>query len=542
MKKYLLSTGLALVAGTTFAQWSTDLKTNLPISDYNLGNASCAHAAATPDGKFWVTWLAWEDNMNGHIKAQLLDADGKALLDPDGVYVSNQITATYHTNYGMAVAPNGDLVVCHCDSRNDPERHAFDPYIYRMNQDGDMLWGLGGVKLPTTASYGGKPYVAISGDGTTMVGYNDVNEPYMTFVLMKVNEDGTLAWDAPVKTDGAMGTVMSGGEDEFYVTVLGNGLKLMKYDSLGDQVWDPITICSKDMNTYSPYPAYADGKGGVVVPYFYYVSLSIFNNGLQHVTADGEATMGLSGMDIVQNMGLNYCPGVAINGNREEVTAYWQQDLGNYTIKLMAQKFDFNGTPIWDEPLQIGDTHTHYGFLPAEGTMLDDGSTIMFYGDFTGAIKLNLTVEKLDPDGNSVWRTQIAPTAFTDAPVAIYEGDNGYFFWNDNRNVEVASVSNPYGCVFGQYLNLDNGTPDYTDGVSAVNADTDGCSLTFADGSLQADAPDAGTLDVYTPDGAKVASFSLQTGHNSCSLTLSEGVYVARMTTPAGTSVIKFKF
>ncbi|MBP3299387.1 MAG: T9SS type A sorting domain-containing protein [Muribaculaceae bacterium] len=516
------------------ADWSADLKTNMPITDYNKGNASTTHVARTKDGKFWVTWISWEDDMNARLKAQLLDKNGNKLLDPDGVYVSNQITAKYHTNYGMAVTPEGDLIVCHSDSRNDPGRHAFDPYVYRMDQEGNMLWGLNGVKLPTSQNFGGAPYVAVSDMGSIMVGYNDVDEPSMTFVLMKMNPDGTMAWDEPVRTQGIRGTLMPADDDNFYMTLLSGGLTLYKVDSLGDYEWS-VNICSKDMNTYAPYPAYPDGNGGVLVPYFYYVSLSIFNNGLQHVTPDGEVTMGIHGMDIMSNEGQNTTPGLAYNGKREEVVAYWSKNMGTAGISLWAQKYDYYGIPLWDEPVQIGDTHPNFGFNVADGVMLDDGSSILFYGDCTGAIKLNLMVEKLDKDGNSVWKTQIAPNAYTDAPAAFYEGDDAYFFWNDNRNIEVASVSNPYGCVFGQYLNLADGTPA---GVRQVQA-ASGAKVSFDGSVIRCESGSAGFLTVCDMAGVIVASCPLQPGINEVTADFAKGVYVVCLTDDCGKTVTK---
>ena len=99
--------------------------------------------------------------MNGYIKVQLLDKNGTPAFEDGGIYISKHITASWTYNFDMQVTPDGCCVVAHSDSRNDTEaRQTFEPYVYTMDQAGNMLWGLDGIKLPTSEARGGLLYTS----------------------------------------------------------------------------------------------------------------------------------------------------------------------------------------------------------------------------------------------------------------------------------------------------------------------------------------------------------------------------------------------
>lgn len=526
MRKNLLLCGACLVAASAGAQWSKNLETNLVISDSDLPeSANTVKSFLLPDGNMWVTWGQFEDNMNLCIKAQLVTPEGEFLLDEGGVYVSRHPTATYHTGYAAAVTPEGDLVVCLPDSRNDNERHAFDPYVYKIDKEGNHLWGLDGVLLPTTASYGGDPQMAVSPAGTVMVGYNDV-ATMMNFVLMKINADGTLAWDEPLMAPGGRGFLMDCGEDEFYLNVLQSGVKTYCIDSLGDTVWGPVNVTDGEVNGYTNYPGYPDGQGGIIVPYYYAVSLQITNNGLQRITPDGEAMFGLRGLDIMVNDGQNGRPAVAVNPKREEVLAYWTAAYeGGNEQYLKAQKFDYYGAPLWESPKTLR-TNAHWGYNVSSGEILDNGDAIIIYWEATtSSIKGNLIVACLDSDGDFKWQSQLGPTSYCGEPAPLYAGEWAYLFWSDNRE---GNMSNPYGLVLGQAVNTTTGTADAPENsVSRLTADAPEGAVVYEAGELKVTTDVPATLDIYDMTGIKRASHLLDAGSNIVSPGVPAGVYVA---------------
>lgn len=517
------------------AQWTSDFSKNTMISGADDMGASLVQTAKTPDGNFWVTWLLWEDGMNGHIKAQLVDPEGNCLLEEGGVYVSNQITASWTSNYSMGVAPNGDLIVCHSDSRKDPvDRHTFEPYVYRMDTEGNMLWGLDGVALPTLEMQGHRPKVGVTNEGTIIIGYNDIydNNTKQQFQLMKLNEDGTLAWEQPMEMQGAFGAFYPCEEDDLYLSIIENGsIVLYRLDSLGDTVWR-VVVEDRDPNTRTEIQPIPDGLGGVFIPYQRYINLSVFYTGVQRVSPEGETMMGLNGVDLCEEPAQHSAPGIAANPTRGEFVANWNMGYAG-TDAYMAMKFDYYGDPIWDEPIEI-EKQDLWGYASCNGTMLDDGSAIIVSGRYNSAVNMNINVMRLDPTGAIVWNNDISPDSFIDEPSTFFEDNEGVAFWCDNR---IAKGPSPGGHVWGQNFDLTTGRG----GRVAVEAlQTLPATGIYADGeSIKVNSPVAATAEIFSLNGAKVASVAVEKGSNTIAADLESGIYLVRVSSDKGSASAK---
>lgn len=512
------------------AQWSDDFTKNFAISDTEVSGASLPKVHATPDGKLWVAWLQWEDGMNGYIKAQLLDKDGTPLLDEGGIYVSHHVTATWTSNFDMQVTPDGGCVICHSDSRNDTEaRQTFEPFAYKLDQEGNFLWGLDGVKLPTTEAKGHRPKIGITKEGTIMIGYNDVRGNDMQFQIMKMNDDGTMAWAKPMEVAGGFGVLYPCEEDDLYLSIIGGGgIQLYRMDSLGDWMWDaPIMVEDRDPNTRTECVPISDEQGGVVMAFQRYINLSTIRTCLQRITSDGETAMGLTPIDISEEPGIHSAAGVGVNGEREEMIVYWSWDKGDDDY-LMAQKYNYYGDPLWEEPVEIENFHL-FGYACAEGKVLDDGSSILLVGAYRGAVQLDLLAIKLDKDGNQVWKKQLAPQAYMDQPYPIWDEDQAYVVWTDNR---LTKGSSPSGTIWGQNFSYATGEG----GVTSVNeiAAEKQSFVKAANGEISFSAKGDGVLDVYSAAGAKVASCKAADGMNTLSVDLPAGIYIVRLSDANG--------
>ena len=514
------------MGGTAVAQWTDSYQHNFPISLTEDSGASLPKVHQTPDGKFWVAWLQWEDGMNGYIKVQLLDKNGTPAFEDGGIYISKHITASWTSNFDMQVTPDGCCVVVHSDSRNDTEaRQTFEPYVYKMDQEGNMLWGLDGIKLPTSEARGHRPKIGVSNEGTVIVGYNDLsqNNNSMQFQLMKINNDGTLAWPAPMKVDGSFGVLLPCEEDDFYLSIIQNGaICLYRMDSFGDWVWDsPVIVEDREPNTRSEVVPIPDENGGVFMSYQRYINLSIIKGCMQHITADGETTMGLHGIDIQDDPGIVSQPGIGGNGKLKEVVAAWNTTDGE-TAHMMVQKFTYDGEPIWKEAKDLAQFRI-FGFNCAQGKLLDDGSSILLYADPIGAVSGTLSMMRLDKEGNKVWNKAIAPSAYLSEPIPFYEGNKAYIFWTDNY---LTKGSSPYGTIWGQCVNLTSGNP--ASGVSTIAADgLEGVRVENSAVSFSAEG--AATLDIFSMAGARVASFATPAGNNTVNTGLERGIYVIRI-------------
>lgn len=536
MKKLILATALCLGAASMSAQslWSTDpTKSNLLISSENETGACLPQVKETPDGKFWVTWLSWADDMNSYIKAQLLDKEGHALLDEGGIYVSKQVTSTWTSNYGMNVTPEGNLVVCHSDSRHDTEnRQEFTPYAYMVDQEGNQLWGLTGVELPTQAHKGHRPMVGISKEGTIFIGINDLSADDKSngFTIYKFNNDGTFAWSNPLTVDGMFGAFAPCEEDDQYLSIIGGGaIQLYRFDSLGDMVWDePVTVEDRDPNTRSEIVPVPDELGGVIMPYQRYINLSICYAGMQRVNPDGETCMGMKGITLSEVPAQHSAPGISLNGKREEMMASWNVNEASYN-NIYVMKYDYSGVPLWDEPVKVMEDKYMWGYPTTHASMLDDGTAIICYDNQLSAVKSNLHIMKVNGEGDVLWDKQMSPDAYRDEPILFFDKEKGkgYVFLTDNRKDNGVS---PSGGIYAQEFDLvDQGE------TSVDSIEGSGLSIESAEGTITVNCEDEGTAELYDLAGAKAASQALTSGVNTFAPEVAPGLYIVRVSTAQGT-------
>lgn len=526
MKKFFLLQIICLLGCCIHAnaEWNADAAVNLKISKEGDKNQSSVKAHETPDGKIFVSWLQWADGMNAYIKLQLLDKDGNPQFEDGGIYVSKHQTASWTGGYDMRVTPDGCAVIAHSDARNDDTRQAFEPYAYKIDQEGNFLWGLDGVALPTMESHALRPQIGVTNKGNVIIGYADMfgsNNLYYT--ITKVNDDGTLGWAMPLHLNGMFGCFEPCEDDDLYLSIINNGaLTVYRYDSYGEEIWD-LTVDNRDLNTRSEVFPIADGKGGIFLPYQRYVSSSVYYACLQHVSTEGELMMGLTGIDLSAELGQHSSAGIGINAEKEELIAYWDMAIGSKHF-LNAQKFTYYGDPIWDKEIHV-DSMEMWGYTSADGILLNDGSSIMLYGDYRASVDIALTVRKIDTDGKTIWSKQLGETTFMGRPQPIFDEKEAYIFWNDCRE-EYDPAGN--GSVYGQNIRYaDGGT-----GNSAVNTlknDKD-MTITFDGSNFNVSLAEDGTFYLYSTSGILVKNVTVKAGTTQIPANVPAGVYIVNAT------------
>ena len=106
----------------------------------------------TDDGKIILTWLRGERISNVfsyQLHLQLFDANGNAQFGDEGIIVCDKRTRTWTTDYGLALASNGDILLAYTDIRNDPNEENAETYLYRYSQQGEPVWDADGILFPS---------------------------------------------------------------------------------------------------------------------------------------------------------------------------------------------------------------------------------------------------------------------------------------------------------------------------------------------------------------------------------------------------------
>ncbi len=525
MKRQLLSQLVCLLLCIpVYAQWHADPSVNLLISEEGKDGQSSVIAHPTPDGKIFVSWLEWAEGMNAYIKLQLLDKQGYPLFEEGGIYVAKQQTASWTGGYDMKVTPDGCAIIAHSDSRNDDTLQAFEPHVYKVDQEGNFLWGLTGVPLPTMESHALRPQIGVTNKGNVLVGYADLyGETGTYYTIAKVNNDGTLGWAKPLHMNGMFGCFAPCEEDDLFLSIINNGaLTIHRLDIYGEDVWgEGLVVDNRDLNTRSEIFPILDGKGNIILPYQRYINQSVFYSCMQRVSPEGELFMGLTGIDLWDELGQHSRPGIAINSEREEIVAYWDLSAAG-TSYLYVNKYTYNGDPIWEKPIEL-DNEVMWGYAGARGTVLDDGSFIMVYGDYAGAVDCQVNVVKCTADGTPEWQQVLGkPGTFTlDEPQSIFDEEEMYVFWSDDR---LSDAMAGYGSVYGQNILYADGSCN----VAAMKKNI-GSAINFYDNSIMVNASVDGKLYLYNTCGALIKTIDVKAGANTIAANINKGIYIARL-------------
>ena len=468
----LLTFAMAAVA-PALAQWNTNatpkLLFGLEYTDPITGEAKTGGdyyacnpmVVRTPDKKTWIAWKTARNlEINGDIRSgectylQLLDRDGIPQFD-EPILVNDHVTPSWWSEYALCVASDGSAIITVSDSRAEEdtmegeERNGlqFSPAIYKIDQEGNFLWGLDGVEYRNIIN---SPYTNafVVGDDIFFI-FAELSEDSTTGTtfIQRIDDDGVPAWEEPkvLREESFMQYKILPSLDGNFLffdhSPEGARVQCLNRD-LEDQwgeavIYDDYYYGGYEMNHYR---IVSDGSGGACVAFQRPMGGFAHNIRVQHINADGSLGFGLTGLDTynADEYDHNY-PSIAANPNTQEILVQFASDLGNLG-SVMHQKFSFDGDYLYDElavPIASKNANNNGGYmfgLPKTGVgSLECGDWISVYRDLAGYNKESIVIRRYDKEGNQVWSKtigrEIAPTNMT----IIVEEEAVYLFYREQK-------------------------------------------------------------------------------------------------------------
>ena len=471
MKKVFAILALALAGMTTaFAQWNTNATPKCLFSttyvdengetktggDYYACNPKVVR---TPDKKTWISWKTWSGKMvNGarvpavRTYLQLLDINGVPQFD-EPIMVNDHITPTWWSDYALCVASDGSAIVTVADGRSEEASFVytgdspqyFSPAIYKVDQEGNFLWGLDGVDYPniTNSAY---TNAFVIGDDTffIFVSQNDADGTGATFI-QRIDADGVPAWDEPRKLRDElfmqyfMMPSLDGDLLLFDSTPEGSRVQRLNRD-LEDQWGGPVIYDENkfDGMAMNQYRIVSDGNGGACVAFVRNMGQFSHNIRVQHIYEDGSLGFGLTGLDAYNADAYDHnYPSIAANPETQEILVQFASDQGDG--KVVHQKFSYDGDYLYDElgmtiASKSAETSGSYFYGLVGVGSLKCGDWISCYRDLAGFNNESFVIRRYDKDGKQVWtRTigrQIAPSGIS----FIVEEEAAYLFYREYKS------------------------------------------------------------------------------------------------------------
>ncbi len=470
MKKYLSLLLLLMAAAPAMAQWNTNATPSCIFSTTYVDEAgetktggdyyACSpKAARTADKKTWIAWKTWGRKMvNGEPTVavrtylQLLDRDGNPQFD-EPIMVNDHITPTYWSEYALLAAPDGSAIVTVADSRTEDETYvdegtspgSFTPAIYKIDQEGNFLWGLDGVEYRNIIN---GPYTNafLVGDDTffIFVSLSSDNTTGETFI-QRIDADGVPAWDEPKKLcdesflQYKILPSLDGNFLFFDHTADGARVQCLNRD-LEDQWGEAVTYDEYHYGGYemNHYRVVSDGNGGACVAFQRPMGDWSHNIRVQHINADGSLGFGLTGLDAynAEEFDHNY-PSIAVNPKTEEILVQFASSQGTLGC-VVHQKFSFDGDYLYPEtgmPIATKNSATSGGYfygLVGLGS-LKGGDWIAVYRDLAAFNSESFIIRRYDREGNRVWTRTIGRDIAPERITLIVEEEATYLFYRETK-------------------------------------------------------------------------------------------------------------
>jgi hypothetical protein len=435
---------------------------NLPIA-VRASEQVVPKVAGTSDGGCFVGWYDLSFGQYS-ICLQRLDRDGNELWPHNGILVSGHPQLSYVTDWDLIADTEDHAVLVVSDARDGED---LDPHAYRVDGEGNPLWGPNGITLSANADYEPAPVVAQASDGDFVFAWSRFPDAGSGAIQMqRISPAGVVRFPAgglPVvavpnedpafprlvpSTDGGVILVWVRDVSQYMSP---RHVRAQRFSAAGAAVW-PAVVNVYDAGSvpmgYGP-DACSNTHGGALV-LWHSAPVDMFNSRVQDLTAGGIEVFPHNGVT-VSTVGTRHHidPALAYHADDGEIFVFWNERNPNQTQwGIYGQKLTATGTRAWGD--------AGIAFVPVNGVFKStqraapcgDGA-LAFYLEANGSIVRGFRV---DNAGNQVWPG--APIAVSNAggtksrlPIVQDHREVVVLIWEDGRN--------DFADVYGQNVNPD---------------------------------------------------------------------------------------
>lgn len=486
--------------------------------------------------------IDWDGNIRPYV--QRIDSNGNKLWGNYGVIVSTSTQqADFDWQLSMGDGTGGIVVRWYVDNGDS----TYGVYMQRVDASGNRAWGNEGLNITSTDNFysfsrfvlnndgtffytwvqGGPPMIWVQKfnlDGTmafaspgidtgvrsyaktyphTFVVSDRANGIYFysSYLLGKVNSDGTLPWGSGIEigdqvTDRYVGMnnllspILSDSQGNLLLYGYNSDIDakvITKYDSSGNLVWSPTpvvfspgvphtgnlnmhaTIDQNDIVTvywqsfggsegWGLYSQRIDSGGNVLWSSPKYVYYSAFTSGLQFAVNVNE------NLDVITNhsqgklhiQNFNLSTGIGNKGivvSEEPNPAGFDVSASGISYddgslltawvsddsKFHARKLNADGSNAWSDDVVVAEAEETGRFRDIFGNFATDGAGGAYFAEVNDPNGLRVFVQRLLSDGTIAWGTHVNVTA--DHPdVAYQRNTQPYIIGDGNGNALIVWV------------------------------------------------------------------------------------------------------
>ena len=448
----------------------------------------------TDDGKIILSWLRGERTdgvFSYQLHLQIFDANGNAMFGDEGIIVCDKHTRTWTTDYALALASNGDILLGYTDIRNDPSEEIAESYLYRYNQQGQPVWDADGILFPSGRQHESvlsledvAPKICVSGDNIfaavnhTEYYMEEANEdnwspsPWFpnqqmpdsvlvnesAWLILTLNDDGTVANEAPLAVSSRILDMQAAPGGNVYLLYDNKDAGLdaqMLTPELTNKWEDVVNVESKSLSggMYMPTPLAAVNDQGILMLSYRVVTDFYGYQVTNYVTPEGNTpseSLSLTGH-------IDGDAGTAAMGIKDDKAfVAWEyaysssQNYINVNMVDEQNNYCWTGDNTYGVSLEMNDM---WGFTPVKVIPVSDG-WVLLYGNSTSWNGALFMVSKIDDFGEELWSKQICEDDFKSSGFSVvYDNKYAYIFYtqetqyDDNWNEIPGSAGMYVMCV-----------------------------------------------------------------------------------------------
>jgi hypothetical protein len=445
---------LALLAGPSAAQWSSDASANTAIvvkpSEQVLPKLDSA-----PDGS---TWVGWFDLAAGSydVYVQRLDVEGVARFAATGLLVSDHPQNSSLVDWDLISDRQGNAILVFTDIRDGGD---LDVFAYKITPDGQFAWGRDGVQLSLNDDFEPAPRVVEASDGDLVFVWARLPSGGDGGLMMqRLSPAGTPRFPA-----GGLTVVTQPGEDPAFcdVTAAEGGrviicwvrdittffslrhVRARKFAADGSPLWPShVDVYDASSVPIAHQPGLApDGQGGALLWWHRSDLGGSFNSFVQHLDATGAELFPHNGAAVASTPSNHLDPTLSYDAVSGNAFVFWNERNSTQSQwGLYGQRLDAAGAPQWGAgglPLLAVD-----GVFkgPPRSLPWAGGAMVFVYDEPTGQFGKNRALGfRVDAAGNSLWGAgpKVLSSVLSSKsrlPVTLDCLGTAKVVWEDDRN------------------------------------------------------------------------------------------------------------
>ena len=478
MKKFFTFMVMAVFAmSTMMANWNPSDIDATKLDKEGANGQVQMKTLRTDDGKIILTWLRGERISNVfsyQLHLQLFDANGNAQFGDEGIIVCDKRTRTWTTDYGLALASNGDILLAYTDIRNDPNEENAETYLYRYSQQGEPVWDADGILFPSGKIHENAlsvedvaPAICVSGNNIFVAANHseyymeEANEdnwspsPWFPnqqmpdsvlvnnseWLIVVMDNDGMMRAEAPMSLDSKIVTMNPAPNGNIYLLYnnqeLGLDAQLLTHE-LNNQWEDPVTVEDRPLSSgmFMPTPLTALADDDVL-----FISYRVLTDFYGFQVVNSLNPNGATAPEGVSLTGhFDGDAGTAQMGVKQDrAFVAWEYAYSASEKYMNVNVVDNNNNYFWTDEAMYGlylDISFDWGFTPVKVIPVSDGWVVL-YGISTSWNGATFMVEKLDELGNTVWAKQICEDDFKSSGFSItYDENYAYIFYTQEEEYD----------------------------------------------------------------------------------------------------------